>query len=149
MSELDKKLRSTKESLKAFYSLVKTRSLKGFPLYEKVPKSPTVLMNIKVVSNDQGSLYFVDDENDLVRSTGVIYDLLMGDNNPWKEGQTVLASVWLRQAIPKISEEDLEKNYGPKSRNPNAAAIRNYLAEADGDYNHMYCDEIIEDEEDE
>tara|TARA_R110000796_G_scaffold190280_1_gene307011 strand:- start:362 stop:589 length:228 start_codon:yes stop_codon:yes gene_type:complete len=73
----------------------------------------------------------------------------MGDNNPWKEGETVLASVWLRQAIPDLKPEDLEANYGKSSRNDNSAAIRNYLAEAAGNFNHMYCDEILEEEEEE
>jgi hypothetical protein len=144
-----KKLAKATSDFTAFYAMMKVRTLKGFPLYEKVPQSPTVLMPITVTSNDQGSLYFVDDKENLVRCTGQIYDLLMGDNNPWKEGETVLASVWLRQAIPDLTPEDLEANYGKTSRNDNSAAIRNYLAEAAGNFNHMYCDEIIEEEEEE
>lgn len=136
---------ATDKAVAALYKMMNVRQLVGFPLYEKVPKSNDIIIELTVKSNDKGALYLVDSAGHLVRSTGSIYDRLMVDNE-FEEGETLVANVYLRQAIPDITSEELEENYGAASRNNNPAAIANYLAEAKGSYNHLYCDEIFDEE---
>jgi hypothetical protein len=129
--------------------IISNRTLKGFPLYEAVPNVNAVETYIIVRESKNNKLYFAietPDGDQLVRSTGTIFDRLTLDEE-FEVGQEVLASIYLRQAIPGLTAKDLDDNYGPDSRNPNKFAIDNYLKEVKGGYNHFYCNEIIEDED--
>lgn len=146
-TKTNKAVQPRNKALAALFASMNVRTLSGFPLYEAVPGVNAVETEIVVKASKSGKLYFaIEDANgqeQLVRSTGDIYDRLTIDAE-WEEGDVVLANIYLRQAIPGLKEKELEANYGPNSRNPNSAAIANYFAEAEGNYNHLYCNEIIE-----
>jgi hypothetical protein len=127
--------------------IITNRTMIGFPLYEKVRNSDSIIVELEVLAKKNGVLYLAheyEDKKTKVYSTDSIYNRLNGEDAGLEEGEIVIGSICIKQAIPGIMESELQKNYGPSSRCNNPEYIVKYLQDVASKDRHIYCDEIIE-----
>jgi hypothetical protein len=128
--------------------IITNKTMTGFPLYEKVRNSDSIIVELEVVASKNGVLHLAhvyEEKKVKVYSTDFIYSRLNGEDADLEEGEIVIGNIYIRQAISGILESELQKNYGANSRCNNPAYIAKYLQDEASKERHLYCDEIIED----